>query len=281
MNISFIAKPVFFKPGSNGGVYPVRLSSRIRGEEIASYLGATYSENGKFNKDDICIYLKPASLDSVRDIDYVDILDGINTISLLRSRPKIKVIVYSKAYYDYLKKELQNEILYIPHHHINFENKTRRENRSIVGGMVGKATPLSYPSFNEIKKCLADIGIEFKECFTYKTRQDILEFYSKIDFQVIWYFNVPGRAEDYDYFYRHPTKIANAASFGIPTIAQNIAGHREFEGDYIVAESYEAIAKEAEKLKDDGYYSQLSQRLIEKAKEYHISEIAKLYKQLR
>lgn len=280
MNISFIAKPVFFKPGSTGGVYPVRLSSRIRGEEIASFLGAEYSENGKC-KYDIRIYVKPESLKSIRDGDYIDILDRVRIIPELKTRPKIKVIVMSKVHYDYFKKELENKIYYIPHHHINFENKRRVKNKSIVGGMVGKAGPLSYPSFNEIKKCLAKVGIEFKECFTYETRQDLLDFYNEIDFQVIWFFNLPGRNKDYDSFYRHPTKIANAASFGIPTIAQNIRGHQEFEEDYLVAESYEDIAKEAEKLKDDSLYNQLSERLIEKAKEYHISQIAKLYKQLK
>ena len=280
MNISFIAKPVFFKPGSNGGVYPVRLSSRVRGEEIASCLGANYIENGKYNKNDICIYIKPGSLDFVRDNDYVDILDRIKIIPILKIRPKIKVIVYSKVYYDYLKKELQNEIFYIPHHHINFENKKRTKNKSLVGGMIGKSSVLSYPSFNEIKERLAKVGIEFKECFTYERRQDLLDFYNKIDFQVIWFFNLPGH-EDYDSFYRHPTKIANAASFGIPTIAQRILGHQEFEGNYIPVESYDDIVREAVKLKDDQYYNELSERLIEKAKEYHISKIAKLYEQLK
>ncbi len=279
MNLTIIAKPVFFKPGINGGVYPVRLSSRVRGEEIANFLGANYSYS-KFNKDDICIYLKPRSLESVRDIDYVDILDGIKLIPMLKTRPKIKVIAYSKVYYDYLKKELQNEIFYIPHHHINLENKKRVKNKSIVGGMIGKATLLSYPVFNDIKKYLTEAGIEFRECFVYQTREEILDFYSQIDFQVIWFFNLPGH-EDYDYFYRHPTKIANAAAFGIPTIAQEILGHKEFEGKYLVAENYEEIVRQAEKLKDDKYYDQLSKQLIDEAKKYHISEIAKLYKNLQ
>src|SRR5438552_4092660 len=122
MGISFIAKPVFFKPGMNGGVYPVRLSSCIRGEEIATFLGAKYSEKGEYNKDSICIYLKPGSLDSIKDGAYVDILDGIKIIPELKTRPKIRVIVYSRVYHDYLKKELENELFYIPHHHINIEN---------------------------------------------------------------------------------------------------------------------------------------------------------------
>lgn len=278
MNISFIAKPIFFKPGSNGGVYPVRISSRVRGEEIANYLGANYSENGKYDKNDICIYLKPRSLKSMRDNDYVDILDGPKLIPMLKIRPKVKVIAMSKVQYDYLKKELKNEIFYIPHHHINFEKKRRIKNKVIVGGMIGKSTPLSYPIFNKVKKSLANVGIDLKECFSYETRQDILDFYNQIDFQVVWYWDMPA---DYDCFYRHPTKIVNAASFGIPTITQKILGHMEFDGDYIPIKNYKDIAREAVKLKDSQYYGELSKRLVEKSKKYHISKIAKLYKQLQ
>lgn len=279
-NISFIARSGWFRPGKNGKVYPARLTSRVRGKEIASFLGAEYEEynkNGKY-KNDIRIFLKPRSSDLMRDGDYVDVLDEINIIPKLKTRPKIKVIAMSKVHYDYLKRELKNKIYYIPHHHINFEYKRRVKNKKIVGGIIGKPSPTAYSLFNEIKSRLAKVGIDFIECFHYQTRQDILDFHAQIDFQVIWF---PNPALEYDRFYRHPTKIANAASFGIPTIAQNILGHKEFEGDYIVAGSYEDIAREAEKLKDERYYDSLSERLIERAEEYHISKIAELYKKLK
>lgn len=277
MNISFIAKPDFFKPGKNGGVYPVRLSSRVRGREIADYLGAEYSENGKA-KFDIRIYIKPKSLDLIQDGDYIDLLDRAYLNTQLKKRPKIKLIAMSKVHYDYLRKELDNKIFYIPHHHINFEDRKRVKNKSLVGGMIGKPTPPDYAILNRIKSQLSKIGVNFKECFHYRTRQDMLDFYAQIDFQVVWF---PEQSVEYDCFYRHPTKIANAASFGIPTIAQNILGYQEFEGNYLVAKSFKEIAKKADKLKDDSYYNELSQRLIEKAKEYHISEIAKLYRKLK
>ena len=74
MNLLFIAKPVFFKNGGNGGVYPVRLSSRVRGKEIAEFLGAEYSENSN-GKYDIRIFIKPESLGHIADGDYIDLLD--------------------------------------------------------------------------------------------------------------------------------------------------------------------------------------------------------------
>lgn len=281
-SLSFIGRDGWMKPGKNGGVYPVRLTTRVRGRETATFLGALYEEynkNGKY-KNDVHIFIKPKTYDlkGILDGDYVDILDQAYLIQELKKRSKIKVIALSKVQYDYLKKELKNKIYHIPHHHINFENIKRSKNKKLVGGFIGKPTKIAYEMLGNIKSQLEKVGIDFKECFHYQTRQDILDFHNQIDFQVIWF---PNQAVVHDQFYRHPTKIANAASFGIPTIAQNILGHQEFEGDYLVAESYEDIAKEAEKLKNDSYYNELSDRLIEKAKKYHISEIAKLYRKLK
>lgn len=278
MNLSFIAKPEWSKIGENGKPYPVRLTSRVRGKEIAEFLGAEYSENGT-SRNDIRIFLKPRSLDSIKDGDYIDLLDEIKIIDDLKKRPRVKVITMSKVQHDYLKKVLKNKLTLIPHHHINIENKTKSKKRSktLVGGIIGKPVPIVYSFFSDIKQVLTKEGIELKGCFDYQTRQDIVDFHSQIDFQIIWF---PDQAAEKDRFYRHPTKIINAASFGIPTIAQDILGHQEFDGDYIKAGSYEEIAQEAVKLKDNRLYKDLSERLIERAKEYHISQIAQLYQQL-
>ena len=108
----------------------------------------------------------------------------------------------------------------------------------------------------------------------YKTRQDIVDFYKTIDIQVIGYF------KHYDHAYRHPTKIINAASFGIPTIAAPILGYKEFEGHYIPAGNMESLLVAVDKLRDIKYYSQWSTKIIKEAEKYHISNIAKLYQQL-
>lgn len=262
----------------NGGAYPVRLSSRTRGEEIAEYLGATYTLDGAYDNGGVRIHLKPRTLRRVKDGDYVDIIDDAhNLIPRLKARPKVKVIAYNEPYYDFLKKELANEVILIPHPHINFENKKRVKNKKIIGGMIGKSAPISYEIFNPIKEALARAGIEFKDWFTHETRQDALSFYDQTDFQVIWYHDMPS---DHNRFYRYPGKIINAASFGIPTIAQRILGHQEMEGYYIPAETYDDIVREALKLQDNKYYNKRSKNLIKKAKEYHISRIAEMYKQL-
>lgn len=279
MNITFISKPIFFKSGINGGVYPIRLSSRIRGEEIAEYLGGTYTLDGAYDKGGVRIHLKPRTLRRVKDGDYVDIIDDAqNLIPRLKERPGVKIIAYNKPYYDFLKSELKNEIVLIPHPHINFENKKRAKNKTLIGGMIGKSSPASYEIFNPIKEALGKAGIKFREWFTYENRKEILDFYKQADFQVVWYNRMP---DDYSRFYRYPGKIINAASFGIPTIAQKILGHKEMEGYYIPAETHEDIVRETLKLQDEEYYNIWSKKLIEKAKEFHVSEIAKLYRRLK
>ncbi|OGH18094.1 MAG: hypothetical protein A2868_03475 [Candidatus Levybacteria bacterium RIFCSPHIGHO2_01_FULL_40_15b] len=76
------------------------------------------------------------------------------------------------------------------------------------------------------------------------------------------------------------TKIINAASFGIPTLTQPIAGYKEFNGFYIPIKDMDSLVKEAEKLKDVNYYNQWSDRVFNEAEKYHISKIAELYKRL-
>lgn len=277
MNMTFISKANFFKRGLTGGLYPARLSARSRGEEIASYLGAVFTTDMNYDRGGIRIHLKPRTLGHVKDGEYVDILDNVTLVHELKARPGIKVIVYSQPYYDFLKTELKNEVILIPHPHINFENTTRIKNHPIAGGMVSKSIPTAYALFNPIKAALAKVGIELKEGFTYETRQDMVDFYKGIDFLVAWY---GPENTIYDRFVRYPGKIIHAASFGIPTIAQNVFGYQEMEGYYIPATTDEDIAREAVKLQDEAYYNQWSKKLIDKAKEYHISAIAKLYRKL-
>lgn len=275
--ITFISKPIFFKEGVNGGVYPARLSSRIRGEEIAKALGETYTTDGTFDQGGVRIHLKPRNLRRVKDGDYVDIIDDIKLVPQLKLRPKVKVLTYNIPYYEYLRQELPNEVVNIPHPHINFENKTRTKNKKIIGGMVGKSAPQSYIVYEAIRKALATIDVDFKECFTYQSREEMLKFYDLIDFQVAWYDPIPQGDSAY---FRYPGKIINAGAFGIPTIAQPILGHMEMLGFFIPAETLEDVVKGVEKLKDDAYYDKYSQSILEKVKEYHMDKIAELYRKL-
>lgn len=276
--ISIIAKPTYWARvrGRARQKHLQRVSSRIRGEEIALHLGLRMNPQVR-EADEVCIFVKPRHLTNVKDGDYVDILDKFQIITELKARPKVKVIAMSDVHYNYLKKELKNEITLIPHHHINFERYKRKRNGTLVGGMIGTPSDMIFEIAGNLKDRLAEVGIEFTTCFDFKTREDMIEYYKKIDFLVIWYLDDIYERDD---FCRHPAKIINAASFGIPTLGQPISGYREVEGFYIPIETLGDIVREAQKLKDGDYYNQWSEKLIKEAEKYHISEIAKLYKEL-
>lgn len=273
--ISINARPTYWEKGYTKEKCLHRVSSRIRGEEVAEYLGVKF--NAKIReKDDVCIFLKPRHLTNIKDGDCVDVLDDLDVIPLLKGRPKIKVIAMSAVHYNYLKKVLDNEIILIPHHHINFEREKRVRNKKLVGGFIGSPSKVAYDKYNGIKVALAKAGIDFTYCFHFQTREEMVDYYMSIDFLIIYNLNL----DDRNCFYRHPTKMINAASFGIPTLAQPIAGYSEFEGFYIPVESVDDIVQEVEKLKDMDYYTRWSDKLLKEAEKYHISNTAKLYQNL-
>jgi hypothetical protein len=270
--ISFFAKSAFLREDQTTGVFVTRVSSRIRGEEISEYLGAKYNPE---ERDGLCIYLKPRGLDGLKDGDYVDILDEISLIPKLKERPGLKVIAMSQAQYEYLKENLKNEILPIHHHHINFERFRRTRNDNFVGGAIGHSK-YAHDLYETIKNALSGSGIDFVSILAYQTRQDMLDFFKKIDFLVAW------NIDEYkDYPHSHPTKIINAASFGIPTLTQPIAGYKEFAEFYIPIKDMNSLVEEAEKLRDIDYYKQWSDKVFDESERYHISKIAELYKQLK
>jgi len=239
--ISIFAKPPYFlgEPGKEATWLMQRVSSRIRGEEIVEYLGANYNKE----RSDVNIYVKGCKTGDVKDGDYVDVLDDIWIVDWLKARPKVKVIAMSLSHRDWLKKKLQNEIVYIPHHHVNFDRIVRTREKIEITGYIGAPNKVD-----------ADIYLT-----NFNTRQDIIDFYKLIDIQVI------GPVPDVPYY--HPTKIINAMSFGIPTVAPKNMGYKEVEGFYF--HSLEELKKGWD-----------AERLIKEAEKYHISRIAELYKQL-
>ncbi|MDO8619476.1 MAG: hypothetical protein Q7R49_06075 [Candidatus Daviesbacteria bacterium] len=252
-----------------------RGTSLIRGEQMAQFLGAKYNPTSGY-ENDLRIYLKPRSLDHIKDGDYVDVSDsGDVIIEQLKKRPKLKLIASSKATYQYLKERLPNKIVFIPEHHCNFERAKRTRDEIITGGYIGAPNPFIFGVNPEIEKRLAKIGLKFLAFYYFKSRQDVVDFYKKIDFQIIPHFWF-----DDSEIYRHPTKMISAASFGIPTVAARKSGYKEWEGNYISVQSMEDMLIEVEKLKNQDYYEMWSDKGTRAAESYHIENVAKLYRQL-
>jgi hypothetical protein len=244
------------------------LGSIIRGKQIADYIGGTY----KGERGDVNIYIKPTKLDEVQDGDWVDVSDGEWLFRDLKRRPKIKVIAHSKVTYDILK-ELPNEVVWISQQHLNWERDKRDRNEVATYGYIGHPNELAFKICDEIGEIIKEIGMEWITCFDYKTREDACAFYKKIDLLIIG-----AKPEIFDEpIYKTPTKIINAASFGVPSIAYPTIGYSEFEGYYVHARDLNEIAREVKKFKDPEYYKEFSEKIREKSEEWHISNVAKKY----
>jgi len=254
-NISFFA--IFNKK---------RGSSLIRAKQISEYLGAKLNPKSGY-ENDVCIYVKQMPPKNCPKSSYLDVVDHGGLANDLKRRLDVNAIAISPTAYHYLNKRLDNVVL-IPQHHCNYERiKIKRKEVKTVGII---STPASMQcSIEDLNQKFKDIGLEFKMQNSYQSREDVVEFYKTIDIQVIW------RLKNWPL--KNSLKIVNAASFGIPTVAFPINCYQDMEGYYTRANTLDDLICEVEKLKNNGWNSE---RLITKAEEYHISNIALLYKKL-
>lgn len=272
---------IFTRPAFIGNRHPehtsestvLRVSSRIRGDEIATYLGAKLNPKEGF-ENDVCIHVKPKYLETVKDGHWIDYLDSQNLIHFLKDRPLVNVIAHSQCSYDYLTENLTNKVVPIPSHHINIEGFKRERTEITTVGYIGAASPEAFKEYAEIGEMLKAVGLDFKACFSFKTRQDAVNLYKSIDIFIIGDLPKAGTHQ------KAPTKIINAGSFGIPTIACPVIGYAEIEGSYIHASTLDEMVAEAQKLKDKKVYDEWSKKASAMAEKYHISKIAELYKKL-
>ena len=173
-----------------------------------------------------------------------------------------------------MKSNLTNKIVLIPSHHINIERFRRERTEITTVGYIGSPSPIAFKEYELIGERLKTIGLDFITCFNFKTREDAINLYRSIDIFLI------GDLPKSDTHQKNPTKIINAASFGIPTIAHPVIGYKEIEGSYIHASSLDEMIAEAQKLKDKKVYDEWSKKAYTMAEKYHISKIAELYKKL-
>ncbi len=257
--------------------YLKRVSSIIRADQIAEAVNAKLNPKQDY-KNDVCIYIKPG-LDKDGDLNfeskssYIDIIDELGYASVLKKHPELSAIVLSEQ--DYLtlaSTGITNKIVLIPQHHCNFNREKRVRNKITTVGVIGHYKAFPYlPS--ELKSALAERGMELLEFSEFFTRQDIIDFYKKIDVQIVW--------RPYRKRLANPLKIVNAASFGIPTIALDEIYFKEMGNCYIGVSDFDNFLTELDKLRSSPtIYKAYSELCLKKAEEYHIEKIAQLYKNL-
>lgn len=80
--------------------------------------------------------------------------------------------------------------------------------------------------------------------------------YRAYHIQIIGHFRHIAKSPQY-----HATKIVNAMSFGIPTVAGPKLGYKDVEGYYLQAHNLDELVKVTKKLKDPKYYNEWAEKI--------------------
>ena len=269
--ISIFAKKHFYTRSGR----LMRMTSMIRGEQIAQAIGAKLNPESGY-ENDVCIYVKPyVNDDRVFDFagrSYLDLIDTFKLTRLAKNFPDVSIIACSENDKKVISEAVENKVVCIPQHHCNFERIQKESSELKTVGVVANPSAMKYLP-EGLKDRLAEIGLDFVPFENFRERQDLVNYYQTIDLQIVWR---PWFTE-----LSNPLKMVNAASFGVPSIALDEPSFSEMEGCYIPVKTLDEFILAAEKLKSSPTDNEkLVQRGVEKAEEYHIENIAKMYKAL-
>ena len=275
MNFSF-----FYKPGGSG---------YIRGFQMANYLGGKHNPTEGY-ENDICIYVKILPPENYPKHTYYDVDDSVKAVPWLKTHTDTGIIGISLTACEYLQNTLKrDDIIFIPHQHVNFERWVRPLDRPVTNvGIIGSVTAFQYP-IDDLREKLRDVGLtlsyEPDYWVTYRStaqremRLNIVDFHKTMDIQVVW--RPHGFSASQDPL-RNPNKLGNASSFGIPTVAfPEVDYVDEWGGYFIEAWSIDQLISKCKRLKDDpAYYSFYANKALQRAEQYHIEKIARIYRKL-
>jgi hypothetical protein len=245
-------------------------SGQIRGSQMAEHFKARLNPSEPWHYDfDVHIWIKQEPQDlTLPGKHYLDVLDAQERVPWLEKHPECGVIASSQTGYDYLRKRLNRDDVYlIPQHHVNLERVTRDRDKMKVAGVVGGPGAIQC-DLDELKRVLAEQGFEFRWLRHFRNPPEIVDFYRGLDVQIIW------RRQNRPL--KNPLKIYNAMSFGIPTVGYPELAYNELDGYYWPARTFAELEVQLDRLKE-GFDAG---RLIDKAEEYHIDTIAPKYKEL-
>lgn len=270
--INFHAKPPFMMK------HLQRVSSIVRGEQIAAYMGNARLNPPDIQDGDVNIYVKPhikpgGSYDFPKN-SWIDIQDGKDLYNTLERYPEVGVIAYSDLAYEYLTtKGLVNKVALIPHHHLNLERITRNRDKIKKVGITGSGEAFKHIP-DEIKEGLKKRGIQLEYYSNFYPRMAVSKFHESIDIHLHWRAWNRRRLSC-------PFKIINAASFGVPTIALDEPSFSEVRGAYIPVDTpQEWLSVLDGMIENPDQYKEMSNSCIEISEKYHISKISELYNQL-
>lgn len=257
-------------------------SGEIRGRQVAAAVGGEVDITD-VQADDVCIFVKCFPSDAVlKHVGkvYIDVVDSCACIPWLRDHPSVGAIALSNLGGQYLSEVLDREVPVIPEHHCNFERVQKQPREPQVVGYIGEMT-MFHLNIAQVECMVETLGMKFVYLNKFKTRKDVCDFYQKIDIQLTF------RVDRDDYgrtsgILKNPLKLANAGSFGIPTVGYPEATYiDEFRSWFIPAKSIDEVAYWLDRLKHEpALYADAAGAAYIRADDYHIDKIAPLYRQL-
>jgi len=257
-------------------------SGDIRGTQIAEFVGGSINPD-KIYADDVNFFVKsvpaPELLSGMKNI-FIDVVDSYGVIPWIRRHPEVGVIAMSGVAKKYLDEQLKRtDVILIPEHHCNFEGVVHKVDIPTVAGFIGYKENLQIHP-DEIAKALEPLGIKFMYCCDFKNRFDVTDFYRRIDIQITFRATTGMKYAIPEL--KNPLKLANAGSFGIPTIAFPEPSYVDEWGDqFCQVGSLDEIVLYCDKMiNEDSFYKNASEKALHMSEQYHIDIIAKLYKEV-
>lgn len=261
-------------------------SGEIRARQVVRHLGELAVLNPpEVYKDDVCIFVKSLPPDEVLDHvsrSYVDVVDCYGCIPWLREHPKAGVIAISRKAVGYLSEQLGpgRDIRFITEHHCNFEENRVCVKRPTIVGYIGELENFSL-KIEKVMGLVEQLGMKFVWLSEFESRLDVCTFYRTIDIQLTFRRAVDGYGRAHSAL-KNPLKLANAGSFGIPTVGYPEPTYvDEWGRDFLHAENVDAVVYWLDRLsREPELYAAQSELALNKAKQYHIDEVAPKYVRL-
>jgi len=253
-------------------------SSLVRGLQIVEYM-RSQNRDVELNPasgfdENICIYVKGFNYLPGK-YSYLDIVDSGHRALIAHN-----LITLTERTRDYLLVVTEGKnIRVVRQQHCNFEREKREEREVTTVGFVGAQGSLQIDG-REFAKLLLERGLEFIYEDNCMTRDDVVNLYKKIDIQVAYRPSLdnlhPHRSLSW---YKDSLKIYNAGSFGIPTVAYpDPCFVYDFKDYFVEARTMEEMADGCAELKNNtSLYKEMSEKILLKSEEYHISNIINDY----
>lgn len=264
------------------------VSAHVRGEQMAEYLGVPYNPSTPIDGATvICVrevHVGRSVIDRAKYWYYdpgddVQLFEAaarcLNSYSMGLIAPTNRAVA--------LYGDTNHEVVVIPDFHCNFESVVRPVDRDVkTVGYVGSAVGFDY-NFGIVHWKLNDAGFDFKICVVDapedNNRKRVCDFIESCDIMITHRKHVQG--------WRWPDvlmpqlKLINAGAFKVPIVSYPLPAYTYLglNGCFLPVDGVEGIVKGCVALRDNSnLYKTIVERAYEHAKDYHISEIAKLYR---